>query len=137
MHVDVDPAELLGRRGNPRGQGVAVGGVDGAADDGAERRHLRDSGVDTFGVAGADRHGGAFGEQRLGDRSSDALRGSRDECLLAAESEVHGCLLWVAPSAHGGDPQLNRTGVHDVPPDRPDPCVRRQRSVAIDLPNVL
>ena len=53
-------------------------------------RQLGDRRVDSLGGAGADRHGGAFGEQRLGGRPADSLRRACDECLLAGESEVHG-----------------------------------------------
>ena len=61
---------------------------------------LVDGGVDAVGVAGADRDRRALVEQRLGDRSADALGRAGDEGALAGEAEIHGC------SFDGGRPML-------------------------------
>ena len=89
-HHDVDAAERTGRVLHPGGQRRAVGHVGHAAAHGdAGAGDLGLGALHLVGVAGAEGHVRALGDQCVDDGAADALGAAGDHCLQALESEVH------------------------------------------------
>ena len=84
------PPSCVGRVGDPRLDGLAVGCVDAPCRSPAPTADSSLTALlDVLGRAGADRYRRALGQQRLGDRPPESLRGAGDQRSLALQSEIH------------------------------------------------
>jgi len=86
---DVDAAQPLGRFGDELLHGIGVGDVGDPAGSGACGRQLLFRELHLVGVARAEGHGDALGEQVRDDSAADPPRTAGDDGAATAQTELH------------------------------------------------